>query len=279
MAMSPDEAARRIAEAKEQYALIDERARQWLTAESGSRQKTVDKNKQWFKEEPVHESSIFLYFDLASNHEAVSRAHEIQQMCATILGDDCFNPAPADRLHATIFTDQVLDAGRIADDQVELVDKKYQSLIAGMRPFAAFILGPHLTPGGLVLECRIHEKTLFEMRDIATALGEKGVGAPRVPSIEYATLGYVTGGTTQRLNELHRALVDLNKAVQPLRVDIDRVYVSLTINKRLTLPTIHHYLLSQPDAAGPELRLDALGVIEDPRERRMFEHSADIPLR
>lgn len=273
--------AARVANTREQFDAIGRRTLEWISLPAAERWDLCRTNRRWFSADEVHESSVFLYYDLRPSPAAVDRALRVQRICADALGKGGLNPAPAQRLHATILTDIVVSHRRLADSEVRTTSEWYEPLIAGMHPFLVFVLGPHMTPGGIVLECRIHEQTLFTMRAAARRAENRPIGrrefSPRIPTIEYATLGYITIADQQPLERLNSELATLRQELKPIAVPINRVHVSLTVNKKLADPGLVHELRrSRPDDARLDTWSNGSGLPSDPAEVDMYRLSAEF---
>lgn len=213
------------------------KACEWASLPQAEREATYKINRQWFLYEPVYESSVFLYFDLSGSSDAVQYAEGVQNACKAFLGSEGFNCAPSHRLHTVLFTEAVLRNGRLADHWVAEVRAKYEPLLRTMHKSVLFIMGPRLTSGGVVLECRIFDDSIASARAAASSMASKEQ-PPRIPTIDYATLGYITSGTREELEQLNVRLKTFSDEQAPIPVPVDRVFTSLTVNKRLTEPTL-----------------------------------------
>jgi hypothetical protein len=222
---------------KRSFEEISANARDWAALPQVDREPTYKVNRLWFIDAPVYESSIFLYFDLSQSPDVVQYAESVQDVCRASLGGDGFNQAPTRRLHVPLFTEVVLRNARLPDSRVAEVRSKYEALLNTMDKSIVFVLGPRLTPGGVVLECRVFDDSISSARATASSMANKEE-PPRIPKIDYATLGYITAGTSEELERLNVRLKSLSESQAPIAAAIDRVYTSLTVNKRLTGPTL-----------------------------------------
>jgi hypothetical protein len=242
----------RVTNTRREFESIEAGGRAWIDSSPAELCRTFATNRQWFRTDTVFESSVFLYLDLSADHEAVQRAERIHRTAQETLGDANVNLAPSRRLHSTILTDVVAQYERLADAEVSRVADLYAHLYQAMPPCLVSVLGPRLTPGGIILECRIHEPALFAMREAARLLGERNGRRPRIPTNEYATLGYLTGGDYAALVELYEVLRRMRVNCAPIEVAVDRVLVTLTVNKAIVPPTLEFALTAAPDGGGPE---------------------------
>jgi len=260
-----------ILTARRELEAIDIRTREWIEAPPEELRRTFELNRQWFRTDKVFESSVFFYFDLSVNHEAVQRAYQIQRSVQKIVGQAHANPAPSRRLHTTIFTDVAAPHERLADEEVSRTADLYAHLYESVAPCLVFVLGPRLTPGGIILECRIHEPTLFAMRESARRLAGQTGRQPRIPTVEYATIGYVTGGDRAALVELYETLRHIRASCPPIAVPVDRVLLTLTVNKAIVPPTLEFELTAAPTVPR-ESEID-LSELTDPVEHTLLRES------
>jgi hypothetical protein len=254
--------------ARDNFVQLDAKTQAWVAQADEARVESYETNLQWFTKGTVYESSIFLYFDLASSPEAVEYASKVQRVCLEILGQRGFNAAPADRLHATLFTEIVVPNAILPLGQVADVEAKYSSLIAQMRRGLIFLVGPWLTSGGVVLECRTYDSSVRDARKMAARMSTEG-NPPRIPNLDYSTIGYITDGPSGTLKSLYLELEELRNDVKPIPIEVNSVVTTLTINKALVQPTLVSELRLPP--VPPPVSGDLFSGYEwESRERQML---------
>jgi hypothetical protein len=227
------------------------RAERWIHCDSATHATAFRENEKWFDPAELHESSVFLYVHLAESTAVAERAQHVARVCRDAIGSSNFVAAPTDGLHSTVLTDSLSTVRAMTDNALSECYVRYIAPCRYLGPFTMSVLGPYMTAGAVIIRCSADGNELSKIREWARSSGGRPGREPRIPSINYLTVGYLVGGDERELRTLFASLAEMRDGLEAIPVVINRIVAAKTINKAILPPALSFDLTSAASSAAP----------------------------